>query len=265
VIEADGVSVSLGGSDILDDVSLAAERGDFVGLVGPNGAGKTTLLRVASGVLDPDAGRVLTDGEDIHDLSSRAASRSIAVVPQDTAVSFAFDVESVVAMGRHPYRNRFRGVDSEGGDHVASAMDRVDVSRFADRSIDAVSSGERQRVLLARALAQDTPCLLLDEPTASLDVTRAVETLSLVRDLTDEGKTAVAAIHDLNLAARFCDRIVVIAEGETLARGDPESVLDGETLTEAFDGETTVRTDPVTGTPSVTAFPNGVGEDENRS
>ncbi len=261
MIEAEDVSVSLGGSRILSDVSLRAASGDLVGLIGPNGAGKTTLLRVASGVLAPDEGRVDVDGADVHDLSSRAASRRVAVVPQDTAVSFSFDVESVVEMGRHPYRDRFRGVDPDGRSLVEAAMERTDVTALADRSIETVSGGERQRVLLARALAQDTPVLLLDEPTASLDVTRAVETLSLVRGLVDEGRTAVAAIHDLDLAARFCDELVVLVGGEVLARGPPADVLDGETVSAAFDGDAAVRDDPFTDAPTVTAYPDGADLD----
>jgi len=256
VIRVDDVSVSLGGTEILTDISLRAESGELVGLIGPNGAGKTTLLRAASGVLEPDAGSVTVDGESVHDLPSKAASRRVAVVPQDTAVSFSFDVESVVEMGRHPYRGRFGGVDSDGQDHVASAMERTDVEHLADRSIESVSGGERRRALLARALAQDTPVLLLDEPTASLDVTKAVETLSLVRSLLDEDRTVVAAIHDLDLAARFCDDVVVLVDGEVLARGPPAAVLDAETVSEAFDGDAAVRTDPLTDAPTVTAYPD---------
>jgi len=254
VIDVDDVSVSLGGTEILTDVSLSAEVGELVGLVGPNGAGKTTLLRTASGVLDPDGGTVHVDGDDVHALSSREASRRVAVVPQTSAVSFDFDVETVVEMGRHPYRSRLGGVDEAGAEAVQTAMERVDVAQFADRSIEAVSGGERRRVLLARALAQDTPCLLLDEPTASLDVTRAVETLSMVRDLVDDGRAAVAAIHDLDLAARFCDRIVVLAEGTVRAGGPPAETLDAEVLSAAFDGRAEVANDPLTGTPRVTAF-----------
>jgi iron complex transport system ATP-binding protein len=254
VIDVDGVSVSLGGTEILADVSLSAEVGELVGLVGPNGAGKTTLLRTASGVLEPDGGTVRVDGEDVHALSSREASRQVAVVPQTSAVSFDFDVETVVEMGRHPYRSRLSGVDEDGQETVRAAMERVDVAQFADRSVEAVSGGERRRVLLARALAQDTPCLLLDEPTASLDVTRAVETLSMVRELVDDGRAAVAAIHDLDLAARFCDRIVVLAEGSVRASGQPAETLDADVLSAAFDGPTEVADDPLTGTPSVTAF-----------
>lgn len=254
MIDVEGVSVSLGGSEILDGVSLSADVGELVGLVGPNGAGKTTLLRTASGVLAPDEGAVRIDGEDVHALSSTAASRRVAVVPQNSAVSFDFDVETVVEMGRHPYRSRLSGVDPDATDHVAAAMKRVDVAEFADRSIEAVSGGERRRVLLARALAQDTRCLLLDEPTASLDVTRAVETLSMVRELVDDGRAAVAAIHDLDLAARYCDRIVVLADGTVRASGSPEETLDAETVTSAFDGPAEVAENPLTGTPTVTAF-----------
>lgn len=253
MIRARGLRVSLAGAEILDGVSLAAEPGELVGLVGPNGAGKTTLLRTLAGYLDPDAGTVRVDGDDLHALGSKAASRRVAVVPQETSVSFDFPVRDVVAMGRHPHRSRVRpGADRDGPDRVASAIERCELTELADRSVTAVSGGERRRVLLARALAQDAPVLLLDEPTAGLDVNHQVRTLELVRSLVDDGRCAVAAVHDLPLAARYCDRLVVLSGGGVYATGPPDEVVTRGALRDAFDATAAVGTDPVTGTRAVT-------------
>ena len=255
MISVDGVTVSRGGVAVLEDASLSVETGEFVGLVGPNGAGKTTLLQTINGVLTPEAGRVTVDGRDVHDCSARTVGRLVATVPQHASVGFDFAVEDIVAMGRTPYQPRLGRTDyATDRRHVERAMERTRTAEFADRSIDAVSGGERQRVLLARALAQDTPALLLDEPTASLDVTHQVETLSLVADLAAAGKTALAAIHDLDLAARFCDRLVLVADGGVVDRGPPAEVLTADALGDAFDADAAVATDAVTGTPSVTAL-----------
>ncbi len=272
MIEIDDVAVELGGNSILDGVTTTVEEGRFVGLVGPNGAGKTTLLRAIHGVLAPDRGEVRVAGDPVAALSSKEASRRVAVVPQDTTLSFDFPVEEVVAMGRHPYRSRFSGPQSSRDgtsdreyvsdrEHVERAMARTEVAEFAERSITAVSGGERQRVLLARALAQDTPALLLDEPTASLDINHQVRTLELVRELADEGKTVVAAIHDLNLAAHYCDELRLLAGGEIRASGDPEEVLAEDHLEAAFDTRAVVSSHPVTGSTYVTALPERPTED----
>ncbi|WP_255190795.1 ATP-binding cassette domain-containing protein [Natronobeatus ordinarius] len=254
MIDVDSISVSYGDVSVLRDVSFDVDRGEFVGLVGPNGAGKTTLLRTISGVLTPDSGTVDVDGVGVDGLSSRASSRLVSVVPQDTHLSFAFDVRDVVEMGRHPHRSRFGSPTPEDRATVDRALERTRTAELADRSIDAVSGGERQRVLLARTIAQDTPVVLLDEPTASLDVNHQVETLDLVRELTDDGKTAVAAIHDLDLAARYCDRLVVLADGVVCGQGPAEDVLSAETISRAFDATAAVTTNPFTGTPTVTAL-----------
>ncbi|ELZ27419.1 ABC transporter [Halosimplex carlsbadense 2-9-1] len=252
LIEIDDLSLSYGDLSVLADVSLSVERGEFVGLVGPNGAGKTTLLGAINGVLEPESGRVRVGGERVADLSSRAASRLVATVPQDTTVAFDFSVADIVEMGRTPYHGRFSG-DPDAEAAVDRALERTETARFRDRAVASLSGGERQRVVLARALAQETPALVLDEPTASLDVNHQVRTLELVADLVDaEGKAALAAIHDLDLAARFCDRLAVLADGDLLAVGPPAEVLTAETVGAAFDTDAAVLSNPVTGTPAVT-------------
>ena len=254
-LDVSGVDVELGATQILDDVSTSVADGRLVGVVGPNGAGKSTLLRAMNGVIDPDAGTVLVDDDDVHDLPSKAASRRIATVPQDTHVSFDFTVRQTVEMGRHPHQPRFGG-DSDP-EAVDRAMERAEVAQFADRDVTSLSGGEKQRVLLARALAQATPVLLLDEPTASLDVNHQVRTLELVRGLVDsDDRAVVAAIHDLDLAARYCDELVLVADGRVLDSGLPEDVLTPDAIREAFDARVAVGTDPATGSPTVTPLPD---------
>ncbi|APW98989.1 ABC transporter [Halobiforma lacisalsi AJ5] len=255
-IAIEDVSVSFGELSVLEDVSATVRPGEFVGLVGPNGAGKTTLLRTISGALEPDAGRVTVDGVDVHDVPSRESSRLVAVVPQDTTLSFSFPVRDVVEMGRHPHRSRFSPPTPEDRDAVARALEHTRTVELADRPIDEISGGQRQRVVLARAIAQGTPALLLDEPTASLDVNHAIETLELVRELVADGRTAVAAIHDLDLAARYCDRLVMVTDGGVRSVGSPAEVLTSEALADAFDATATVTPNPVTGTETVTALPD---------
>jgi iron complex transport system ATP-binding protein len=264
VIAVDEVSVRLGDVTALGGVDATVKRGQFLGLVGPNGAGKTTLLRTITAALAPDSGAVRVDGTDVHALPSRAASRKVAVVPQDTSLAFEFDVREVVAMGRTPYRSRFGRDDRTHREPVERAMERTDVTRFADRSIGEVSGGERQRILLARALAQETPVLLLDEPTASLDINHQVRTLELVRELVGEGKTVIAAIHDLNLAAHYCDRLLLLADGRPLARGPPRTVLTEDNLETAFDTRAVITRHPVTGSVYVTALPETGGDEAGR-
>ena len=251
MISLDGVSVSFGDLTVLDSVSCAIERGEFVGLVGPNGAGKTTLLRAVNGVLAPDEGTVTLDGDAVSGLDARAVGRRVATVPQDTHVGFAFTAEQLVEMGRTPHRSRLDW--SDHGDPVERALARTETVDLRDRTVEELSGGERQRILLARALAQETPGLVLDEPTASLDINHQVGVLDIVRELVDEGRAAVAAIHDLDLAARYCDRLLLLQGGTIQASGPPDAVLADPSLEEAFDTQTAVTRNPVTGTSTVAA------------
>jgi iron complex transport system ATP-binding protein len=252
VIEIEDVDVTFGELSVLESVSLSVADGEFLAVVGPNGAGKTTLLQAINGLVTPRAGRVRVDGCEVATCSARERGRLVATVPQETSIAFSFDVSAFVAMGRTPHRSRFEMADTDDRAAVEAALERTDTARFGDRSVDELSGGQRQRVVLARALAQATPALLLDEPTANLDINHQIRTLALARSLADEGKTVVAAIHDLDLAARFCDRMAMLADGSILAEGSPETVLASERLETAFEVRTAVATNPVTGTPTVT-------------
>lgn len=253
LIAVSDVTVQLGDTTALASIDTTVQSGTFLGLVGPNGAGKSTLLRTITGMITPDTGTVEIAGEGITDFSSRERSRTIAVVPQETSVAFDFAVKDVISMGRTPYVGRFGGSAPADTAAVNRAMERTAVAQFADRPISEISGGERQRVLLARAIAQDTPILLLDEPTASLDINHQIRTLDLVAELVAEGKTVVAAIHDLNLAARYCDELLLLDAGHAVARGTPESVLTAETVEQTFAIQSVVETNPTTGTRHVTA------------
>jgi iron complex transport system ATP-binding protein len=183
----------------------------------------------------------------------------VATVPQETTLGFDFTVRDVVAMGRLPHQSRLSAPDGTDRSAVERALDRTATADLADRRVGELSGGERQRVLLARALAQGTPVILFDEPTASLDINHAVATLSLARELAGEGRTAVAAVHDLDLAARFCDRLALVAAGELVAVGPPAEVLTADRLERTYGVRTVVSEHPVTGAPTVTALGPGDG------
>jgi len=252
VIRIEDLRVDLGGIEVLKGVSLSVDRGELVGLIGPNGAGKTTLLRAIYGALDPDGGTVRLDGEPVAAMDSARASRLVATVPQDSHVGFSFTVEQVVEMGRTPHRSRLDW--SEGDDAVEAALERTETADLRDRRVDEISGGERQRALLARALAQETPALVLDEPTASLDINHQVAVLGLVEGLVADGRAAIAAIHDLDLAARYCDRLCLLGEGGVRSVGTPETVLREDSLGDVFGATAAVTRDWVTGAPTVAAI-----------
>lgn len=235
MLAADGVTVEARTRAILRDVSLAVEAGERIALVGPNGAGKSTLLRVLSGTLRPTAGRVLLGGVALASLDRAEVARRLAVVPQQTALPFAMRVEEVVALGRLPHEAPLRGTRPADRAAVAAAIERVGVGHLLGRDARELSLGERQLVLLALAVAQDAPVLLLDEPTVHLDLRHQVEAMELLRDLNERDGTAlVAVLHDLGLAAHFFPRLVVIEHGRIVADGPPERVLTDQLIRDVF-------------------------------
>lgn len=239
-LQVDDVSVALGGTPILHGVRLTAEPGQIVGLVGPNGSGKSTLLRTVYRSLRPGSGTVLLGGEDVWSWSARTAARNIAAVLQDDTTPAAMTVTEVVELGRTPHHRLF---DREGpGDRAAvqEGMKRAGVLGLAARTFGSLSGGERQRVQLARALAQEPRLLVLDEPTNHLDIRARFELLDLVREL---GTTTLAVMHELDLAARVCDALVVLHGGRVAAAGPVLEALTPEVLARVFGVRATAERD----------------------
>jgi len=238
---------------VLREVSLSVARGQFLGVVGPNGSGKSTLVRTLSRVLAPVAGRVLLDGIDVYGMGARELARRVAVVPQDSRVHFDFSVREVVLMGRAPHLSRL-GIERPRDYVIAEeCMELTQTTAFADRAITSLSGGERQRCMMARALAQRPDVLLLDEPTAHLDINHQIEILDLARGLTGEqGLATLVVLHDLNLACQYCDRLVLLAGGGVSAEGAPREVVTEERVRAAYGTDVQVRAHPTTGRPYVT-------------
>ena len=244
----DSVSAAVGGETILRGIDFEVAPGEIVGLVGRNGVGKTTLLRLACGAFEPEAGRVLIESSEktevVGDVSRRELARSIALVPQDMHVPFPFRVGELVLMGRAPHQPLI-GLESEHDAELAhAALERLGIGALENRSITTLSGGERQLVLFARALVQEPDVLLLDEPTAFLDLKHRVEVLREVRAFTESGGAALVVSHDLSLAARSCDRVVLLGAGQLVAVGTPSEVVTAENLREAFEIEAQIFEGP---------------------
>ncbi|MFP8873244.1 MAG: ABC transporter ATP-binding protein, partial [Myxococcota bacterium] len=215
-LSLESIHVSLGGQPVLRGVDLDVQPGEVVGLIGSNGAGKTTLVRVASGVLNPDAGSVALMGRSLSSYSRRELAQQIAVVPQDLHVPFPFRVGEIVLMGRAPHQAWYGFETREDVERARDAMESLGIAQLANRSILDLSGGERQLVLVARAVAQESPWLLLDEPTAFLDLRHRVTALRVVRERAARGHAALLVSHDLSLAARVCDRLVMLSVGRVV-------------------------------------------------
>jgi len=230
----EAVGVRIGGKTIVADVSFEVHPGEVVGLVGHNGAGKTSLLRAATRTLELATGAIRLGEDRVSDLSRRALARALATVPQDTQINFPFSAAEVVLMGRAPHQPLFGLESPEDLRRAHGAMERMGIAELANRTIGTLSGGERQLVMFARALAQQPELLLLDEPTTFLDLRHRLDVLRSVRDLADQGGGALVISHDLGLASRVCDRLVVLAAGRVIAQGSPAAVLIPDVLREAF-------------------------------
>ena len=235
VLELSGVSGGYGRGDIVHAIDLTVRAGERLAIVGPNGAGKSTLLRLVTGLLAPTAGEIRVGGQPLRSLSRESIARRIAVVPQLASLPFSARVEEVVALGRLPYEDPIRGARPADRAIVAAAIDRVGLGRLVGRDARELSLGERQLVLLAVAVAQAAPIVILDEPTVHLDIRHQVEVMDLLADLnTREGRTIIAVLHDLHLAVRTLPRIVVLDGGRLVADGPAEQALDADRIRDVF-------------------------------
>ena len=250
-LRAHGLALGYGDPAIVHDVDLEVRPGALTVVVGANASGKSTLVRGLARLLPPAAGRVTLDGVDLGRLPSRRLARTIGVLPQSPIAPEGIRVAELVARGRYPHQGMFRGHRSDDDAIVAAALEATATSTLVDARVDELSGGQRQRVWIAMALAQQPRILLLDEPTSALDVAHQVEVLDVLRAEVARGMTVVLVIHDLTLAARYADELVVMAGGRILAQGAPGEVLTGEVVRRAFGIEARLLEDPDTGRPVI--------------
>ena len=250
-LAASEVSVILGDAHVLTSVSFEAKPGEVVGLIGPNGAGKSTLIRALAGLIRPHVGSVTLDGKPLDRINSRERARGIAYMPQHDAVH-PFTALETVLMGRYTHLGRFELEGREDLRIARDAMARTEISEFESRQLDRISGGERQRVILARALAQQARVILLDEPSSSLDLRHRLSMMETLRsEVANRGVAAVVALHDVWLAGTYCDRLTLLSEGTVVTDGEPADVLTSENLENVFGVKTEVRIDPASNRPQV--------------
>ena len=243
-ITTEQLQATLGGSHILKGVSIEVSDKDFVGIIGPNGSGKSTLLKSIYRVLTPQSGTVFLDGNALNSYKPKESARKMAVVAQHNYYNFEFSVQDVVLMGRAPHKKAMERDNADDYRIVREALEKVNMGGFAQRSFSTLSGGEQQRVILARALAQKTQCLILDEPTNHLDIKYQLQLMDIVRSLR---LTVVSAIHDLNIAAMYCNKLFVLQNGRIIAFGPPKQVLTREFIRQVYEVEAKLYTDPETG------------------
>lgn len=251
LLKAEGVEFSYGGKRVLRGLSLEIQEREFLGVIGPNGTGKSTLLKVLTRILKPAAGRISFLGSPIEEFSVKSLARQMAVLPAETYFAYDFTVLEIVRMGRAPYLHFW----SEGGERdieiVRSALRAAGIEHLAERNIHSLSSGERQMVFLAQAMAQQPRILLLDEPTVHLDIRHQLGIFKILEEWNHGGMTIAVILHDLNLAARFCRRLVLMREGEILRDGTPKEVITEENLKQSYGIPLKVLAGPETGAPAV--------------
>lgn len=259
-LSARDLTVGYGDAPVIGGLNVQVPDGQITTVIGPNGCGKSTLLRSLARLLRPKSGAVLLDGHDIASLPTKEVARTLGLLPQSPTAPAGLTVLELVSRGRHPHQSWYRQWSNDDEQAVAEALELTDVADLADRPVDALSGGQRQRVWIAMTLAQQTELLLLDEPTTFLDLAHAIDVLDLVEDLrTTHGKTVVMVLHDLNLAARYSDRLVVMRDGAMLAEGSPAEVITPTVLQEAFGLRAQVISDPTGAGPLVVPLTKRAG------
>lgn len=257
-ISGNNIKVSFGSVNILKDVSIKAKSNKFVGIIGPNGSGKSTFLKCIYRVLKPDQGVVYIDGSEIKNLTVRESAKKVAVVSQHNFYNFDFRIEEVVMMGRSPHKKNMERDNAEDYRIVNECLEKVGMKSFKGRSFSTLSGGEQQRVILARALAQKTECIILDEPTNHLDIKYQLQLLDIVKEL---DLTIISAIHDLNIAAMYCDYLYAMKDGEVVIEGNPKEVLTPNMIKNLYEVDADVLEDKL-GRLNIVYYPKHLREDK---
>jgi len=235
LMAAENISFTYETSLVFKDLSVSVQKQDFIGLIGPNGSGKSTLLKIMGGVLKADSGSILFKNSSVSKINKKLFAQSVSWVPQEHPMVFPFKVSEIIMMGRHPYISAFSFESKEDYDITRRAMETTMTSQFADRYFNEISGGEKQRVMIASALAQNPEMMLLDEPTSALDLKYQIQILNILKNLNaNHDMTLVIAMHDLNLASQFCNRLILLNEGKIVRDGTPEQVLEKNVLEQVY-------------------------------
>ena len=254
-MQIEGLTFSYGEKDAIDDITLHVDRGEFVGLIGPNGSGKSTVLKNLYRALTPDNGTIELDGEDLLTMSHKKSALKLGVVGQENDVPFNFLVEEIVAMGRSPHKKLFDIDNAHDKEIVQHALEHLGIQDMAKRNYLYLSGGEKQRVIIARAIAQESDFFLLDEPTNHLDISYQIQIFDFIKRLK---VTVLSAIHDLNMAALYCDRVYVLKAGKIVLHGTPEEVFTPENIFNVYGVHSSVEKHPITGKISITFLPASI-------
>ena len=265
IIKLEQIGFKYNEHQVLKNVSFEVKRGEFLGILGPNGSGKTTLLNVIDGILIPQEGELWINGTSCNKLKRENLAKIIAVVPQESLMLFPFTVQEIVLMGRAPHLGKWRFEGETDFKIAHQAMEMTDTLSLMNRSMNALSAGERQRVLIARALAQQPQIMLLDEPTAFLDIKHQIDFFDLIKTLNkNQTLTVIGVTHDINLASLYCDRIILLRDGHIHCMGSPEEVIAESHIREVYETNVTVDRNPVTGQPRVTLLSSHPSEGGSR-
>ena len=256
-LQVNDLSFSYDDKKIIEDIHLNVAKGEFVGIIGPNGSGKSTILKNLYRTLKPDHGTAILDHEDLYSMSAKEAAKVIGVVGQENSIPFDFKVEEIVAMGRSPHKKLFDGDTIADQDIITNALKQTGIEHMAKRDYLQLSGGEKQRVIIARVLAQQTDFLLLDEPTNHLDIRYQLQMFDLIKGL---GVTVLSAIHDLNIAGLYCDRIYALKEGRLFKAGTPEEILTTAVIQEIYGVQADVMMHPITNKVSITYIPKSYSD-----
>ncbi|MBN2240761.1 MAG: ABC transporter ATP-binding protein [Dehalococcoidales bacterium] len=252
ILDVQNLILAYGRVEVIHDMSFSVNKGEMLGLIGPNGSGKSTLIKALSHVLNPKSGQVFLEGQDVSKIYRSSLARLMAVVPQTPILPSSFTAFEIVLMGRNPHMGLLRYESERDLQITYQAMARTSTVKFADRRIGELSGGEIQRIVISRALAQQPEIILLDEPTANLDISHQLDILDLIKSLCTRNQlTVVITVHDLNLAAQYCDRLVLIKDGVLHAMGTPKEVITPENIGEVYGTENCVYAHPVNGLPTV--------------
>lgn len=250
-LRADTITLAYKKHPIIKELSLSVTNASFTAIIGPNGCGKSTLLRALSRLIKPQSGNVILDGKNIHEMATKDVARRLGLLSQRQQPMESITVFELVARGRFPYQSFFNQWSEADEKAVFNAMTSANVTEFSQRSLSELSGGQSQRAWIAMILAQETPLLLLDEPTTYLDITHQIEILDLMKKLNQQGRTIVTVLHDLNQACRYADHLIAMRDGKIIRQGDPKDIVNENLIKEVFDLSSLIIDDPVTGRPLI--------------